>query len=123
MLAMWFNYTVPVLPGFHSSIKPDVDDITSSSATVSWPRATNVSAGFEDHYHYLLWLQADGKSEGNVALVDQFSSEQTMEAQIMGLTYNTNYSLRVEPYRELNGERDGGASTGVVAFKTRCIGT
>ena len=46
-----------------------------------------------------------------------------MEAQIMGLTYNTNYSLRVEPYRELNGEREGGASTGVVAFKTRCIGT
>ena len=122
MLAMWFNYTVPVLPGFHSSIKPDVDDITSSNATVSWPKATSVSAGFEDHYHYLLWLQAEGKSEENVTRVDQVSSAQKMEARIIGLTYNTKYSLRVEPYRELNGEREGGASTGVVAFKTRCIG-
>ena len=111
---MWFNYTdievylintVPELPGFHSSVKPDVDDITSSSATVSWPRATNVSAGLEDHYHYLLWLQADGKREKNVTRVEQGAGEQRVEAQITGLTFNKKYSLRVEPYRELNGER------------------
>ena len=128
---MWLNYTdikiylintVPALPEFHSSVKPDVDDITSSCATVSWPRATNVSAGFEDHYHYLLWLQADAEREKNVTRVEQGAGEQRMEARITGLTYNTKYSLRVEPYREHNGERKGGASTGVVTFETRCIG-
>ena len=128
---VWFNYTdikiylintVPDLPGFHSSVMPDVDNITSSSATVSWPRATNVSAAFEGHYHYLLWLQAEGEREKNVKRVEQGAGEQRMEVRITELTYNTNYSLRVEPYRELNGERQGGASTGVVTFKTRCIG-
>jgi len=128
---LWFNYTdikiylintVPEIPGFHSSVKPDVDDITSSSATVRWPIASNVSVGFEDHYHYLLWLQADGESEKNVTRVEQGAGEQRMEAGITGLTYNTKYSLRVEPYREHNGKRDEGASTGVVTFKTRCIG-
>ena len=128
---MWFNYTVikiyltntlPAFPGFHSSVKPDVDDITGSSATVSWPRATNVSAGCEDHYHYLLWLQADAEREKNVKRVEQGAGEQPMEAGITGLTYNPTYSLRVEPYREHNGERQGGASTGVVTFNTRCLG-
>ena len=113
---------VSALPGFHSSVRPDAGGITSSNATVSWPRATNVSAGFKDHYYYLLWLQAEGKREMNVTRVEQGAGEQRMEAQITGLTYNTMYSLRVEPYRELNGEREGGASTGVVTFKTKCIG-
>ena len=114
--------TLPAFPGFNSSVKPDVDDITCSSATVSWPRATNVSAGCEDHYHYLLWLQADAKIEKNVKRVEQGAGEQRMEAEITGLNDSTKYSLRVEPYREHNGERQGGASTGVVTFKTRCLG-
>ena len=104
------------------SVKPYIEDVTSSNATVSWPRATNVSAGFEDHYDYVLWLQAEGEREKNVTRVEQGAGEQRMEARITGLVFNTKYSLRVEPYRDLNGEREGGASTRVVTFKTRCIG-
>ena len=55
--------------------------------------------------------------------VEQGAGEQRVEAQITGLKFYMNYSLRVEPYRQLNGEREGGASTGVVRFKTRCKGT
>ena len=113
---------ITALPAFDSSVKPHIEDVTSSNARVSWPRATNVSSGFEDHYYYLLWLQADGEREKNVSRVEQGAGEQRMEAQITGLTFNKKYSLRVEPYRELNGEREGVASTVVVTFKTRCIG-
>ena len=89
---------------------------------MGWPKATNISAGLEGHYHYILWLQADGEREKNVTRVEQGAGEQRVEAGITGLTFNKKYSLRVEPYRELKGKREGGASTGVVTFKTRCSG-
>ena len=89
---------------------------------MGWPKASNISAGLEGHYHYLLWLQADGEREKNVSRVGQGPGEQRMEAPITGLTFNKNYSLRIEAYRELNGKGEGGASTGVVTFKTTCIG-
>ena len=110
------------MPRFQTSDTPDVDDITRSSARVIWSKATNILTGLEFHYHYLLWLQADGEREKNVTRVEQGAGEQRMEARITGLTFNKKYSLRVEPYRELNGEREGGASTGVVTFKTKCTG-
>ncbi|KAI0239537.1 hypothetical protein LSAT2_009729 [Lamellibrachia satsuma] len=106
-------------PGFHSSVKPDVDDVTTTSATVSWPRASNISTGLGGHYYYVLWLQADGESSKNITRVEQSAGEQRMEAQITGLTADTAYSLRVEPYRQHNGERGGGTATGVTRFKTR----
>ena len=109
-------------PKFLPSVNPDINDITSSNATVSWPRATDIPTGLDDHYHYMLWLQADGEREKNVTQVGQGAGKQRMEAQITGLTFNKKYSLRVEPYRELNGKREGGASTGDVTFKTKCIG-
>ena len=101
---------------------PDVDDITSSSARVIWSKADNISTGLGGFYHYMLWLQADGEREKNVTRVEQGAGEQRMEARVTGLTFNKKYSLRVEPYRELNGEREGGASTGVVTFKTKYAG-
>ena len=109
-------------PKFRSPVTPNINDVTSSSATVSWPRATDLPTGLETHYHYMLWLQADGEREKNVTRVEQGAGEQRMEARITGLTFNKKYSLRVEPYRELKGEREGGASTGVVKFKTKCTG-
>ena len=122
-----YNYLTilfaPAIPNFPSSVKPDVDDVTSSSARVRWPKATDISPGLESHYHYMLWLQADGEREKNVTRVEQGAGEQRVEARITGLTFNKKYSLRVEPYREHNGEREGGASTGVVTFWTMCTGT
>ena len=109
-------------PRFPSSLKPDIADITNSSARLSWPKASNISAGLEGYYHYMLWLQADGEREKNVTRVEQGAGEQRMEARITGLTFNKKYSLRVEPYREHNGHLEGGASTGVVTFKTKCTG-
>ncbi|KAI0222457.1 hypothetical protein LSAT2_026310 [Lamellibrachia satsuma] len=112
--------TYIVVPGFHSSVKPHVDNVTTTSATVTWPKASNISTGLEGHYLYILWLQADGVSEQNTAVVGRGAGEQLIEARITGLKVNTNYSLRVQPYRQLNVEREGGMSTVVVKFKTRC---
>ena len=109
-------------PRFTPTVTPDITDVTSSSVMVGWPKATNISAGLEGHYGYWLWLQADGEREKNVTRVEQGAGEQRMEARITGLTFNKKYSLRVEPYRELNGECEGGASTGVVTFKSKCTG-
>ncbi len=117
-----YCYGLAAKPKFPSSIKPNIADVTSSSVYVGWPKASNISAGLEGHYHYTLWLQADGEREKNVTRVEQGAGEQRMEAQITGLTFNKKYSLRVEPYRELNGKSEGGASTGVVTVKTTCIG-
>ena len=89
---------------------------------MDWPKASNISAGLEGHYYYYLWLQAEGERGKYVRRVEQGTGEQRMEARITGLTFNKKYSLRVKPYRELNGEREGGAATGAVTFKTRCIG-
>ncbi|KAK2181248.1 hypothetical protein NP493_405g04038 [Ridgeia piscesae] len=105
-------------PEFASSIKPVVVDVTNSSITVTWPTAMNILPGLEAHYYYLLWLQADGAREKNVTRVEQGAGEQRMEARITGLAFNKKYSLRVEPYREHNGEREGGASTATVEFTT-----
>ena len=110
------------MPRFQTSDTPDVEGITSSSARVIWSKAMNIPTDLEGHYHYILWLQADGEREKNVTRVEQGAGEQRMEAQITGLTFNKKYSLRVEPYREHIGEREGGASTGVVTFKTKCTG-
>ncbi|KAK2150076.1 hypothetical protein NP493_2864g00000 [Ridgeia piscesae] len=101
-------------PKFRSSVTPAINDVTSSNATVSWPRAADIPTDLEDYYHYMLWLQADGEREKNVTRVEQGAGEQRMEARITGLTFNVKYSLRLEPYRELNGEREGGASTGTI---------
>lgn len=54
--------------------------------------------------------------------IEQGAGEQRVEAQITGLKFYMNYSLRVEPYRQLNGEREGGTSTGVVRFKSKSSG-
>ncbi|KAI0233427.1 hypothetical protein LSAT2_016312 [Lamellibrachia satsuma] len=110
--------------GFHSSIKPHIDDITSTSATVTWPKASNISTGLEGHYLYIVWLQAHGELEQNTARVGQGAGEQLIEAQITGLKVKTNYSLRVQPYRQLSYsvEREGGTSTEIVTFKNRCPG-
>ena len=96
-------------------------DVTNSSITVTWPTAMNILPGLEAHYYYLLWLQADGAREKNVTRVEQGAGEQRMEARITGLAFNKKYSLRVEPYREHNGEREGGASTATVEFTTSGI--
>ena len=117
-----YYHILAAKPMFKASVKPDVYSFTSSSVRVGWPRASNIPAGLEGHYHYMLWLQVDGEREKNVTRVEQGAGEQRMEAQITGLTFNKTYSLYVKPYRELNGEHEGGASTGVVTFKSRCIG-
>ena len=116
------TYFAPASPSFQSVEMPDVDDITSSSARVIWSKADNISTGLEGFYHYVLWLRADGEREKNVSRVEQGAGEQRMEARIIGLTFNKKYSLRVEPYREHNGDRERGASTGVVTFKTKYTG-
>ncbi|KAK2152410.1 hypothetical protein NP493_2462g00014 [Ridgeia piscesae] len=105
-----YCYGLAAKPKFPSSIKPNIADVTSSSVYVGWPKASNISAGLEGHYHYMLWLQADGEREKNVTRVEQGAGEQRMEAQITGLTFNKKYSLRVEPYRGLR--RSGMAGGG-----------
>ncbi|KAK2155978.1 hypothetical protein NP493_2014g00018 [Ridgeia piscesae] len=108
-------------PNFLSSDKPDVEDITSSSVTVNWPKATQMTFGLEDkYYHYILWLKAGGDNETNIKSVSQDGAKPRMDSDLTGLRFNTYYTVRVQPYREHNGERDLGTATGVVRFKTNC---
>ena len=103
--------------------KPDIEDITSSSATVNWPNAKEMTAGLEDkYYNYIVWLKADGENEKNVTHVSQDGAKGRMESRLTGLKFNTYYTVRVEPYRQHNGIQEAGKSTGVTRFKTNCTG-
>ncbi|KAK2172546.1 hypothetical protein NP493_950g01060 [Ridgeia piscesae] len=110
------TYIAP--PEFASSSKPVVADVTGSSIKVSWPKAMKITPDVEAHYHYIVWIKSGTESEKNVSQVQQGTDREWMEVQITGLAFNTKYALRVEPYRELNGKRDAGDSTGSVVFTT-----
>ena len=112
----------PDTPYFESSDKPEVDNIHSSSVTVTWPKAKNISSGLETHYYYIVWLQAEGKTYINTTKQTQTSKTDRFESHITGLQFNTHYSVKVEPYRQQSKLREGGASTGVTRFKTSCAG-
>ncbi|KAI0213978.1 hypothetical protein LSAT2_000930 [Lamellibrachia satsuma] len=108
-------------PYFESTDKPKVDNIYSSSVTVRWPTAKNISPGLETHYYYIVWLQAEGKTYINKTKQSQLSNTDRFVTHISGLTFNTYYSVKVEPYRHQNKLREGGTSTGITMFKTNCI--
>ena len=112
----------PDTPYFESSDKPEIDNIHSSSVTVRWPKAKNISSGLETHYYYIVWLQAEGRTYINKTKLSQISNTDRFETHISGLTFNTHYLVKVEPYRQQNEVRESGMSTGVTRFKTRCIG-
>ena len=112
----------PDTPYFESSDKPEVDNINSSSVTLRWPKAKNISSGLETHYYYIVWLQAEGKSNINTTKLSQISNTDRFETHISGLTFNTHYSVKVEPYRQQNELREAGTFTGVTRFNTTCTG-
>ena len=109
-------------PRLASSDKPEVDRISSSSVTVRWPSARNITSGLEKHYYYTVWIKAEGGSYKDMSKQPHSSSTVRFELQITGLEFNTHYSVKVEPYRQQNDISEAGASTGVTRFKTLCIG-
>ena len=119
---MWYILSTEK-PNFLSSDKPDVEDITSSTVTVNWPKANQMTPGLEGkYYHYILWLKADGEKEKNVTMVPQDGAKHRMDSDLTRLRFNTYYTVRVQPYREHNGDRDLGTATEVIRFKTNCTG-
>ena len=109
-------------PRLALSDKPDVDRISSSSVTVRWPSARNITSGLETHYYYTVWIKAEGGSYKDMSKQPHTSSTDRFESHITGLQFNTHYSVKVEPYRQQNELSEAGTSTGVTTFKTLCIG-
>ena len=112
----------PAIPHFGTSLKPNVDVITSSSAVVSWSKANDIPPGLEAHYYYIVWLQADGGTWKKVAKISQDAGSDRFQSQIAELKLNTYYSVKVEPYRQHLEKHEGGTATGVASLKTGCIG-
>ena len=118
------NYLVAAaIPHFQSSTNPELHDITDSAVTVIWREPDNIPSGLEHHYMYRMWVQADGEAEKMMEPVKKNKDKGWVESRITDLRFNTNYSVRVKPYRQHNGEQDGGNFTGVTKFKTRCTGS
>ena len=117
-----YLYT-PATPNFGLSQVPDVDVINSSSAVVKWPKANDIPSGLEFYYYYVVWLQVAGQTERKVARIPQGADVDQLESNISGLASNTRYSVRVEPCRQLSWKQEGGRTTDVTPFKTRCVGT
>ena len=119
--SIYFLFPTLDTPYFESSDKPKVNNIHSSSVTVRWPKAKNISS-METHYYYIVWLQAEGKTYLKSSKQPQTSNTDRFESHIAGLQFNTHYSVKVEPYRQQNELREAGTSTGVTRFKTTCTG-
>ena len=68
--------------------------------TLRWPKAENVTIGFEAHYYYLIRLHAGGEREKTITRLARDTDNKLMETQITGLAFNTNYSITVIPYRQ-----------------------
>ena len=109
-------------PRLASSDKPEVDRMSSSSVTVRWPRARNITSGLETHYSYTVWVKAEGGIYKDMSKQPHTPNTDRFESHITGLQFNTNYSVKVEPYRQQNDISEAGISTGVTRFKTLCIG-
>ncbi|KAI0230737.1 hypothetical protein LSAT2_018886 [Lamellibrachia satsuma] len=92
-----------------------------SSAVVSWPKANGIPSGLEAHYYYVVWLQADGETEREVAQIVQDADGNKLGSPIPGLMFNTHYSVKIEPYRQHNETHEGGSTTNVATFKTSYI--
>ena len=113
----------PATPNFGISQEPDVEDITSSSAVVRWPKANDIPSGLESYYYYVVWLHVDGQRSWRKPDITQSADMDHIESSISGLAFNTHYSVKVKPYRQHNGKHEGGKATDVATFKTSCIGT
>ena len=55
-------------------------------------------------------------------MVPQDGAKHRMDSDLTGLRFNTYYTVRMQPYREHNGDRDLGTATEVIRFKTNCTG-
>ena len=121
-ITLYFILLSSATPRLASSDKPDVDRISSSSVTVRWPGARNITSGLETHYYYTVWIKAEGGSYKDMSKQPHTSSTDRFESHITGLQFNTHYSVKVEPYRQQNELSETGTSTGVTTFKTLCIG-
>ena len=70
-IQLYIRFIPTAKPFFNTSQKLQVDDITSSSAVVSWPKANDIPSGLEEHYYYIAWLRADGETERKVVQIAQ----------------------------------------------------
>ena len=113
---------LPVFPSappyFDSSDKPYVDEISSSSAVVTWPNAKGIATDLESHYYYVLSIQTEGEASWKSQKIDV----RLLKSRIMELSFNTNYSVKIEPFRYHDDINEKGTTTGITRFKTDCIG-
>ena len=112
----------PGNPYFKTTDKPRLEDITSSSVVVSWSKATDVTPGLESHYYYVVWLGLRGGTFHNVSRQQDATGLNTLKSRLTGLSFNTNYSVKIEPFRQQDERRQSGTKTQVVHFKTVCKG-
>ena len=97
--------------------------ITNSSAAVSWTTPSSIPHALGEHYYYeLLWQTEGGETVEKKERVNETVGVRK-EVKITGLKYNTEYSVRIQPYRHHNGYIEGGNITDVTRFRTACNGT
>ena len=116
-------FTSSATPSFQSSDVVRVVGITNSSAAVSWTTPSSIPHGLGEHYYYELLWQTEGGETGKKKERVNETDGVRKEVKITGLTYNTEYSVRVQPYRSHNGYIEGGNRSDVARFRTACNGT
>ena len=108
--------------------RPDVTDVTDSSAVVTWEQIDDVPSGLEKYYEYEMeYTQRLGSSSWSAWSVwetySHHSSADTQQDTLTGLTFNTDYRVRMKSYRvQDRSNREETLTTSYREFSTSCKG-
>ena len=99
-----------------------VSSVTDTSAEITWKRSS-VSSDLSNYYEFVIEYKEETSSTWQ-ELLGRKHSETTSDTQsipLSGLTYNTEYDVRLTLYRVMKSNRDDTDSE-TRTFKTYCIG-
>jgi hypothetical protein len=78
----------------------------------------DVPSGVSEYYGYKITYGNDDKNQ----YINHDDKKTTITVTLTGLNYNTEYQLKVEPYRIMKGVYDNGDGYPMKTFKTKCAG-
>jgi hypothetical protein len=95
---------------------------TNSTITVSWQQIKNLPSVPEGYYKYLVDYRTSSDPYKRGPTVNHVASQELNTATVYGLVHNTEYDLRVTPFREMRGQEGRGNTYDKVTTRTRCNG-
>ena len=95
---------------------------TNSTITITWQQIRNLPTVPDGYYMYLLDYRTGSGSYRRGPDVSHDPSSDSNTATVTDLVYNTEYVIRVSPYRTMRSDTEYGRSYDTFNVKTNCNG-